>query len=83
MDNLKRKQNYIVKTVKKDNRKMLLDSWSVSGTKKEDMFTYLSDIEDSTKIFPSRTDEIQLFTLNYADAEKYFQDTVMELLMGL
>lgn len=70
MDNLKRKQNYIVKTVKKDNRKMLLDSWSVSGTKKEDMFTYLSDIEDSTKIFPSRTDEIQLFTLNYADAEE-------------
>lgn len=53
-----------------DDRKMLLDKWKVSGTKKEDMFKYLEKMDELNKLVPTMTNEIQIFTLDHVDYEK-------------
>lgn len=53
-----------------DDRKMLLDKWKVSGTKKDEMFKYLEKMDELNKVIPTKTDEIQIFTLDHVDEEK-------------
>ena len=57
-------------TKQSDDRKMLLDKWKVSGTKKEDMFKYLEKMDKLNKLVPTMTNEIQIFTLDHVDYEK-------------
>ena len=69
MENLKQEVNGSV-VLMAGNRKMLLDNWKVAGTKQEDLFKYLKNLENATKIIPCRTDAIQIFTLDHVDLEK-------------
>ena len=67
--NEKLKQNN-TSVLQSDNRKMLLDNWQVSGNKKEGMFNYLERLENATKIIQTRSDVIQIFTLDKTDPDE-------------
>lgn len=67
--NEKLKQNN-TSVLQSDNRKMLLDNWQASGNKKEKMFNYLERLENATKIIQTRSDVIQIFTLDKTDPDE-------------